>query len=1467
MLSLPFCQRWLASKVSDYLSEYFETSVNIGKIQLSLSGHAIADDFVVLDQQDRLLLSATRVGAELNIRRLVNTGDIIINSAQLYGVTGHAIQDAPDSALNFQFIVDHLSGEKTNEKKDKRHIEIRTIMVRHTNLSYDRQWMATKDGFDLNHLSVTDLSLTGMLNVLDDDTLSISMRKLSFADLGGIKLNEGIGSFTMGKFTGYRLNNIRLAFPNSTIQIPTASYKDEIALGQINGSIAPSDFSAFYKPLNNLSDVIDLNCDLKYDKEKVHINNLDLQDFIHSFETSLTGEIEISNLLHKPMGKNEKSNTIAAHLKKLPNFNININKLIVSPEIEDVIKPFTAQPIKVLSEIEISSCKGTIQHFNNQVNTNIDIVSSLGDIEIKGNIVNDNFNIRSKVAKLQLGKFISLGKDSVSSVQSLSAVIDANGIINGHDGLPEGKIKASIEDFNYNAYNYHNINIDATRNGNVITADIKSNDPSVLGTVKASIDLSEQSPSIQGIIDVSQFNLLKTHIVNRNSKVHWLDVRAGIDLSGNTLDNMHGSISIPHVVVGHDSVHTTLTNIQLLSKPIGRERHVTLTTPYLNAQLDGTFKFKDLIANVKKVAHNIVPSFISAPQYQTSDSELKLDVVMVDPSPLRNLLGINLSLDNQPLHAKALLNTSAKQLETSISSPKVKFGNNEFSGFKFFLENIEDNLNTSLHAESTIKGVPLMLDVEAMMLEQQILTDFRWRTESAIRNEGQITCNGTVEKRTQDGIVIYANFNQTDIYLNDTLWNVRPSQLYYRNNELYVDNFEVSMQNGKRSIAIHGTASKNASDVINVNLRQIDLGYILAMAKLRPISLGGLVSGHITAHSLFSNPVAMGQVTVPNFLFNEAPMGALDASLSWNVTPGSLGINGHVVDPNYLSDINVNGNIHLLKDPIQYLNLDIECQKANAAFMQRYVSSIMDDFEGRVSGKARIYGSFREIDLDGDVFVNEVGLTIPTLNTRYRAYNDSVKIRPGVIYLTNIRAYDKFGGPDKQGTEHSAIVNGQLTHKHFSELRFNIDVQGENVLAYDTHSFDDGAFYATCLGSGNVHLEGEPGSTIINIDATPLRGTSLTYNAESPDALTHAGFLTFVDRSEQYLDEETNRTNEPESTWSDMFVNFNVNLTPDAQLRLLMDAKTGDYITLYGTGQMGAKYYNKGNFQIFGTARIDHGTYKLTLQDVIHKEFQLRQGGTIAFNGAPMQADLDIQAIYTVPSVSLNDLSMRGTFSNNNVRVNCLMNIDGKAAAPHLTFDFELPNVNEEEARMVRSLISTEEEKNLQVVYLLGIGRFYTFDYSNAQNQSSTAMNSLLSTTISGQINQVMSSIIGSSDWNFGANVATGNNGWDDVDVEGMLSGRMLNNRLIFNGNFGYRDNPVSQSNFVGDFDLQWLLTKNGNLVLKAYSETNDRYFTKSSLTTQGVGIMAKKEFSNIKDFFTLNNLRKRKLSKPKAIK
>ncbi|MBQ4138516.1 MAG: translocation/assembly module TamB domain-containing protein, partial [Muribaculaceae bacterium] len=93
---------------------------------------------------------------------------------------------------------------------------------------------------------------------------------------------------------------------------------------------------------------------------------------------------------------------------------------------------------------------------------------------------------------------------------------------------------------------------------------------------------------------------------------------------------------------------------------------------------------------------------------------------------------------------------------------------------------------------------------------------------------------------------------------------------------------------------------------------------------------------------------------------------------------------------------------------------------------------------------------------------------------------------------------------------------------------------------------------------------------------------------------------------------------------------------------------------------------------------------------------------------------------------------------------------------------------------------------------------------------------------------------------------------FSDMEVDLALSSQLLNNRLLFNGNFGYRDNTYNtkNSNFIGDFDIEYLINPKGSLRLKAYNHFNDQnYYVRNAMTTQGVGIVFKHDFDRWFDF------------------
>lgn len=1445
LLSLPFVQRWIGGIVADALSQQLQTKVQVGRVQVGLSGRLIVDDIQVWDKKGENMLEVARAGAKLDLLPLFEQKDIHINNALLFGAHAHLYQEHPDSSTNFQFVIDAFQS-KDEEKKPMPHISIDKILVRHTTITFDQRWKEPRqDRFDPSHITLQDVNLAAQLHVLQDDSLSFTLRRLDFKEKCGFVLKSAQMKFSKGS-EGFHLTDCQLTTPNSQLTLPKANINPNSRQlgGNISFDVLPSDFSAFYPKLSQLQNR--LNGAASIDADSLQLNAYDIKLCSEDEAVSL----DIPQLLLTNLSDS------------IPNGAVQLRNLTIKPEAMRYADAFTdevpAKLNKLASVMGEARIEGSFSYMDGIGNAETMLTSALGRITLDGKMENKVVDAHISTDGFQLGHTLEAlqvrmanQNDSTSLIGNLTFDADAEiSLSNTSTKVLDGNVLLNIQELEFKGYKYHNLNLKARhRNGNYDIA-FDAADPALTMKLQANAKFLPSHYVIQSLVDVDKFRPADMHLLKGG--IHEVSMKVGINLAGEKLDNLSGDISIPHIIVENDEGTYTLSHIMLESEANGEQRNIRLQSPYLQGRASGVFDFRDLISYCQESIHHWIPGIVKAPTHKPVHCQADFSLKLTDATPLQRLAGIDLHFDKGPLVVKAKADSRQNLLNLEASAPQIGWGSENLLDFNYRTEGMGETMKTQVDVKRIMKQNPVQFTAAITTDNELLTTRISWDDKLLPATNGSIALRGNL-RRDADKLEIDGEVLPTQLHISDTTWNIKPTAISFHNGVLDVENFRMTMDDDDRWLAIRGKASKDVRDTLNVDLKGIELSYIFDLAKIKPLMLSGRVNGSIFGTSLFSQPVAFGHVIVPGMHFNEADMGTCDAHLAWGATPGTLDINAVLEDTRNNARIKADGYLHLVKDPIQHMDLHFDCLRANAHFLKRYVGGIMEDVQGRATGNVRVYGSFKEVDLEGDVLVEEAAMTIPSLNVRYHVMNERVKMTPGRIEMKNVVGYDPMGGPHVP--DHRGNIDGVITFEHFKNMRYNFNISGNNILAYNFPDFGDMPFCGVVYGTGNVQLSGSPGVTTIDIDARPDKGTQLTYKVASPETLTQSKFLTFIDHNDDENEGDDDHANEQveEKPEGDMNIIFNLDITPDAEMRLLMDPTTDDYISLFGNSRMRCTYYNKGNFRMYGTYRVDHGTYRMSIQDVIRKDFQFRKDGTIVFGGSPFQGDLNLQAIYTVPSVSLNDLSARGTFSNSNVRVNCIMNLGGKAGEPRVTFDFDIPNVNEDEARMVRSLISTEEERNLQVIYLLGIGRFYTYDYTGTQAQSSTAMNSLLSSTISGQLNQMFTSMMGGNqNWNIGANLSTGDMGWSDMDVEGILSGRLLNNRLLINGNFGYRDNPVAASNFIGDFDLQWILNKQGSLILKAYSETNDRYFTKSALTTQGVGILLKKDFVHWRDLFRL---------------
>ena len=307
-------------------------------------------------------------------------------------------------------------------------------------------------------------------------------------------------------------------------------------------------------------------------------------------------------------------------------------------------------------------------------------------------------------------------------------------------------------------------------------------------------------------------------------------------------------------------------------------------------------------------------------------------------------------------------------------------------------------------------------------------------------------------------------------------------------------------------------------------------------------------------------------------------------------------------------------------------------------------------------------------------------------------------------------------------------------------------------------------------------------------------------------------------------------------------------ITPDVALTVIMDPVGGDRIKATGSGHMRLTYNNNGELETFGKYTLDKGTYNFTLQDVILKDFTIRDGSSISFQGDPYAAQLDLEAVYSL-NANIRDLDESfgkdPDLNRTNVPVHALLRAKGIISQPEISFDLEFPSLTSDAYHKVKSIISNDEMMNRQIIYLLALNRFYTPEYMGTSANQNEFLTSVASSTIAGQLSNILGKM--TDNLSIAPNFRTDKGDFSDMEVDVALSSQLLNNRLLLNGNFGYRDNTYNTmgTNFIGDFDLEYLLGNRGAFRLKAYNHFNDQnYYLRNALTTQGVGIVWKHDFN-----------------------
>ena len=1440
--------------VAEELSDLLNTRVTIGRINIGLLNRIIIDDVLLDDQDEQEMLKVTRLSAKFDIMPFFK-GKISISSVQLFGFNINLQKKTPDSPPNFKFVLDAFASNDTVKKDNSLDLRINSILIRRGRMAYHvLSEEETPGKFNAKHIHLQNIIANISLKALSKDSINLGIKRLS--------LDEKVSGFSLKKMSLKLVANSRqTSIDNFAIELPETSLKlDTIHLiydslkafdrfteqvrfsfRTLPSQITLKDISPFLPALSHFKEPISLDMEVKGTVNQLTCSHLEITADNRQFR--LKGDVALQDLSHP------QDAYVFGTLSELTATTRGVGFLV-----RNLSHDYNGVP-PVLERLGNVSFRGEVSGYFTDIVTYGQLHTDLGGVNMDLKLSSDKskglfaYSGAVKTTDYKLGKLLAN-----EQLGEITFNLDVHGR-HVTDRLPVVELKGLIASVDYSRYRYENITLDGEYKQGGFNGKVALDDPNGSIYLNGDVNVSSRIPTFnfQAII-----NKLRPHDLNLTSKYpdteFSLKLRA--NFTGGSVDEMIGEINVDSLEFMSPEKQYFMNNMNIRASKQNNENQLRLTSEFLTASVEGKFQYHTLPASILNIMRKYVPSLILPPKKPIeTHNNFQFDIHIYNTDILSTIFDIPLTVYTHST-LKGYFNDPLQRLRVEGYFPRLQYKNNFIESGMILCENPSDHIRARVRLTNLKKKGAVNLSLDAQAKDDNISTTLNWGNSAAVTYSGQLAAVAKFLRTEGEKPLLKAmvEVKPTDIILNDTLWQIHPSQVVVDSGKVDVNNFYFSHQD--RYVRINGRLSDNPQDSVKVDLKDINMGYVFDIASISDdVNFEGDATGTAYASGVFKKPVMNTRLFIKNFSLNQGRLGDLNIYGEWDNENRGIRLDASIKDIS-TTPSRVTGIIHPLK-PESGLDLNIEANELNLKFLEHYMKSIANDIKGRATGKVHFYGKFKGLNLDGAV-MTDASMNFDILNTHF-AIKDTILLAPTGLTFNNIHISDMEG--------HSGRMNGYLHFQHFKNLNYRFEIQANNMLVMNTKESTDMPFYGTVYGTGNALLTGNAIQGLdVNVAMTTNRNSIFTYINGSVASATSNQFIKFVDKTPRrtiqdsiqiisyYEQLQQKRQEAEEEQKTDIRLNILVDATPDATMKIIMDPVAGDYISGKGTGNIRTEFYNKGDVKMFGSYQINQGVYKFSLQEEIRKDFVIKNGSTITFNGAPLDANLDIQASYTVNSASLNDLIPEESSSiiqQPNVKVNCIMNLSGILVRPTIKLGIELPNERDEVQTLVRNYISTEEQMNMQILYLLGIGKFYTEDARN--NQNSNVMSSVLSSTLSGQLNNALSQVFETNNWNIGTNLSTGDKGWTDMEVEGILSGQLLNNRLLINGNFGYRDNPMANTNFVGDFEAEWLINRSGDIRLKAYNETNDRYYTKTNLTTQGVGIMYKKDFNKWSDLFFWN--------------
>ncbi|MBA3829650.1 MAG: translocation/assembly module TamB domain-containing protein [Taibaiella sp.] len=1334
-------------------------------------------------------------------------------------------------------------------------------------------------GMDYSHLDLRNLNLNTQDLYYTADTISGNVKSLTGTDQSGLDIKELRTRFLYcGQ--GAILRDLYLRTPNTVLQkyievrYPSLdALKKRVQTLQLNLDISNS--------IVGVKDIIEF-APMLYKQELFRRNRNAHFQLAATIKGNLDA-LNIKNLYISGFGSTEIQ--LNGRLSGLPDakaisYNLNIARFRSSSnDIAPILPASVTKQIRIPARFSVA---GQIAGNLKDYKTNLAITSTDGNAFLMGSILTspgkgrERYDMAVRTDRLNLGRI--LRKDSLMGAVTARVNVKGQSFdVKKMNAVLNGTIAAaSIKGYTYKQVKF---------NGKVVAGigdlTLNSADNNARLDLDAHADMTGRYIALKALLKVDSMNFQALKLYKSDLRIHGI---MNIDFPVLNPDYPQGTFIWNDPVIVMDGKRYLPDSMYISSKPsVDNSQNILVHMDVLQATVTGhtpLTKIGDIITE------HINRHYSFAPRDSTSNGVLKAkskvarmlltkDTTKITGLPANYDLKVSAHIEDRPLlhvilpgivsmdtvHVEGLLDPNTLYLNVDV--PQMIYGSNTIDNAKVRVNGADSAFTYAVTVDHySASKMQFWYGKINGNLDKNKITANVSLSDSAKKERFALAASLLQDRDTQ---IIQL---QPGLKLNYQTWQVaEPNRIVLATQGMYVENFRIS--SGNQFISAN-SAQPRPNTPLRVDISNLVIANIADIISKDTTLVNGILGGNIILEKTVPTAALTSSLTIQNLSVMGDTVGDLKLEINHekeNDLTAKMNITGRG------NDVSLAGNYYLQPVNGNDFNFDLNMNPLALKAFEGFAMGQIRNSSGYLRGDLKITGTTSAPQINGMLTTDQLATTISSLNAYFKMPSEKLQFSSKGIQFDNFHLYDSAGN--------DAVLTGYVNTSNLKNISLDMQVNANNWRALHSTAGDNKVFYGDVLLTTDMHIKGTPSSPVVDGSLNILKGTKLTVVMPEtvPELESSKGIVEFFSMRDtgRYNVFKTVKHKDAPKLKLGLGSEINVNMSVDksAELTIVLDKSTGDFVNVRGDAALNAAVTPDGTLGLTGTYQLHEGTYQLNY-NFIKRKFVIQDGSSITFSGDPKDSRADITAVY-LANVAPYDLVQKQVtdpaqlnFYKERLPFNVELHIRGPILTPSLTFNISLPDnqvypISYDALELVRGKLNQVRqdttELNKQVFALLILNHFVSDDpfSSGAASSATFIAKQSVSRFIGEQLNQFASNLVKGVD--LAVDLAssedyTTGSYRERTDLNLAASKRLLNDRLkVTIGNdfelSGPQTTHGSQNSLIpSNLAADYLLTADGRYTMRAYRKNYDEGVLEGYVTETGLNFIVSLDYNKFSNIF-----------------